>query len=113
MNEVFLLYRNSFANLNRNIWILSLIMFINRSGSMVLLFTSLFMTRELGYSIAEAGVVMSFYGIGSVLGSYAGGWFTDRKDYFNVMAYSLLVSGTVLFLLLYVTSLYGLAAVVF
>ena len=40
---------------------------------MVLLFTSLFMTRELGYSIAEAGVVMSFYGIGSVLGSYAGG----------------------------------------
>jgi predicted MFS family arabinose efflux permease len=113
MNEVFLLYRNSFANLNRNIWILSLIMFINRSGSMVLLFTSLFMTRELGYSIAEAGVVMSFYGIGSVLGSYAGGWFTDRKHYFNVMAYSLLVSGTVLFLLLYVTSLYGLAAVVF
>jgi predicted MFS family arabinose efflux permease len=113
MNEVFLLYRNSFANLNRNIWILSLIMFINRSGSMVLLFTSLFMTRELGYSIAEAGVVMSFYGIGSVLGSYAGGWFTDRKDYFNVMAYSLLVSGTILFLLLYVTSLYGLAAVIF
>ena len=30
------LYRHAFSNLNRNIWILSLAMFINRSGSMVI-----------------------------------------------------------------------------
>ncbi|MBL7925019.1 MAG: MFS transporter [Bacteroidia bacterium] len=107
------LYRKSFSNLQKNIWILAVAMFINRSGSMVLLFTSLYMTRELHFSIGQAGVVMSFYGIGSVLGSYAGGWLTDRKNYFDVMVASLLLSGLVLFSLLFVKTLYGIAAVIF
>lgn len=63
---------------------------------MVLLFTSLFMTDELHFSLGTAGVVMSFYGIGSILGSFAGGWLTDRKNYFDVMVFSLIGSGLVL-----------------
>jgi predicted MFS family arabinose efflux permease len=88
-------------------------MFINRSGSMVLLFTSLYLTRELGFTIGKAGIVMSFYGIGSVLGSYAGGWLTDRKNYFDIMIFSLIASGLVLLLMLAVTSMAGIAAVIF
>ena len=67
------MYLNAFRNLQRNAWILSIAMFINRSGSMVLLFTSLYLTNELHFSISDAGIIMSFYGIGSVLGSYLGG----------------------------------------
>lgn len=74
-------------------------MFINRSGSMVLLFTSLYMVKDLKYSIETAGIVMSFYGIGSVLGSYAGGWLTDRFEHFFIMFWSLTISGAILFLL--------------
>lgn len=113
MNGLLQLYRQSFSHLDRNIWILSLVMFINRSGNMVLLFTSLYMTRQLGFTMADAGLVMSCYGIGSVLGSYAGGWLSDRYRPFDVMIWSLLVSGTVLFGLLIVKSFYGLGAVIF
>jgi predicted MFS family arabinose efflux permease len=88
-------------------------MFINRSGSMVLLFTSLYLTRELNFTIGQAGIVMSFYGMGSVLGSYAGGWLTDRKNYFDIMFFSLIVSGLILLLMLVVTSMAGIAAVIF
>lgn len=80
---------------------------------MVLLFTSLYMTNVLHFSIGNAGTVMSLYGIGSVLGSYAGGWLTDRKNYFDIMVLSLVVSGLVLLNLLWVTSIVGLGIVIF
>ncbi len=107
------LYRRSFSNLQRNIWILSITMFVNRSGSMVLLFTSLYMTKKLGFSIAEAGTVMSFYGFGSILGSYAGGWLTDRKNYFDIMLGSLIGSACLLLNLLWVKSYTGLGILIF
>src|SRR6185436_6006965 len=113
MRVLFSHYRNSFSNLQRNAWILSVAMFINRSGSMVLLFTSLYLTQELGFTIGQAGLVMSFYGVGSVLGSYAGGWLTDRKNYFDIMVYSLISSGLILLLMLWVTSMAGIAAIIF
>jgi predicted MFS family arabinose efflux permease len=90
------IYKEAFSNLQRNVWILSIAMFINRSGSMVLLFTSLYLTRDLHFSLAEAGAVLSCYGIGSVCGSYLGGWLTDRKNYFDIMISSLLLSGAIL-----------------
>jgi predicted MFS family arabinose efflux permease len=93
-------YRGSFTNIQRNIWIIAIAMFINRSGSMVLLFTSLYLTRDLHFTIADAGIALSFYGFGSVLGSFAGGWLTDRKNYFDVMVFSLVSSGLILLLML-------------
>jgi predicted MFS family arabinose efflux permease len=100
MFKLFALYRGAFSNIQKNIWILSLSMFINRSGSMVLLFTSLYLTRDLHFTIAQAGVTLSLYGIGSVLGSYAGGWLTDRKNHFDIMVFSLISSGFILLLML-------------
>jgi predicted MFS family arabinose efflux permease len=88
-------------------------MFINRSGSMVLLFTSLYLTKDLHFTIAEAGYALSFYGIGSVLGSYAGGWLTDRKNFFDIMLYSLIISGLILLLLLIATSPVFVSLIIF
>src|ERR1700745_2218119 len=102
MYRLLSIYKGSFANIQRNVWILSIAMFINRSGSMVLLFSSLYFTKELHFTIADAGGIMSFYGIGSVLGSYVGGWLTDRKNFFDIMMFSLIASGSVLLLLLLV-----------
>lgn len=113
MNVLIGLYRQSFSNLQRNAWILALAMFINRSGSMVLLFTSLYFTKELHFSIAQAGLIMSFYGFGSVLGSYAGGWLTDRKNFFDIMILALLGSGLILLFLLLVKTPFFLSIVIF
>ena len=107
------LYRNAFRNLQRNAWVLSVAMFINRSGSMVLLFTSLYLTKELGYSISDAGIIMSFYGIGSVLGSYTGGWLTDRRNYFEILIFALVSGGLILLLMLVATSMFFLCAIIF
>lgn len=71
------------------------------------------MTNILHFSIGDAGVVMSLYGIGSVLGSYLGGWLTDRYSYFNIMIGSLLISGFILLFLLVIKSMIGIAAVIF
>ena len=113
MNRLLSLYLGSFANIQRNVWILSIAMFINRSGSMVLLFTSLYLTKDLKFTIAEAGIALSFYGIGSVLGSYAGGWLTDRKNFFDIMFLSLISSGLILLLLLVATSPFAISLIIF
>ena len=113
MYRLLSLYKGSFANIQHNVWILSIAMFINRSGAMVLLFTSLYLTKELHFTIADAGVVLSFYGIGSVLGSYAGGWLTDRRNFFDIMLFSLISSGLILLLLLFVKTPFLISAVIF
>lgn len=113
MNRLLSLYLGSFSNIQRNVWILSIAMFINRSGSMVLLFTSLYLTKDLHFTIAEAGLTLSFYGIGSVLGSYAGGWLTDRKNFFDIMFLSLILSGLILLLLLVATTPFYIALIIF
>ena len=113
MNRLLSLYLGSFANIQRNVWILSIAMFINRSGSMVLLFTSLYLTKDLHFTIAEAGLTLSFYGIGSVLGSYAGGWLTDRKNFFDIMFFSLIISGLILLLLLVTTTPLYISIIIF
>lgn len=113
MHRILSLYRESFANIQRNVWILSIAMFINRSGSMVLLFTSLYLTKDLHFTIAEAGVALSFYGIGSVFGSYAGGWLTDRKNFFDIMFFSLIASGLILLLLLIAKTPFFISLIIF
>jgi predicted MFS family arabinose efflux permease len=113
MVRLFNLYKESFSNLQSTIWMLSVVTFINRSGSMVLLFTSLYLTKELHFAIGEAGVCMSFYGIGSVLGAYTGGWLTDRKDTTGIMIFSLLSSGFILLFILAAKTPVSMAAVIF
>jgi|SRR5688572_1969879 len=106
-------YKNAFSDLSRNTWILAVAMFINRSGSMVLLFTSLYLVKDLHFTIGDAGLIMSFYGIGSVLGSYAGGWLTDRFNYYNIMLFSLISSGAILLFIIPVQSMFLLITIIF
>lgn len=71
---------------------LALVMLINRSGSMVLPFLGVYMTAHLKFSIENTGIVLSFFGIGSVIGSWLGGFITDRVGEYKVQYFSLLLS---------------------
>jgi predicted MFS family arabinose efflux permease len=86
-------YRNSFRGLSRDIWLLALITLINRSGTMVVPFLTVYMTSSLGFSLKEAGWVMAAFGCGSVLGTFIGGKLTDKGGYFPVMVWSLFLGG--------------------
>ncbi len=113
VNQLFKAYKSAFSNLQPTIWILSISMFINRSGNMVLLFTSLYLTRDLHFSFRTAGLIMSCYGIGSVFGSFTGGWLTDRRGHFSIMFWSLIVSGSILFLLIPAKDPIHIGAIIF
>lgn len=112
MKSVLRLYVSAFANLNKNVWILAVVMLINRSGSMVLLFTSLYLTNDLKFTLAEAGFVLSIYGAGSIAGSYLGGWLADRYSHKRVMMGSLLGCGAILLLLPLATNYYVICAII-
>ena len=61
-------------------------MLINRSGSMVLPFLGVYMTDHLGFGLKDTGIVLSFFRIDSVVGSWFGGMITDKIGEFKVVA---------------------------
>ena len=90
--QFFKSYKESFGGLPRDAWLLSTVVFVNRSGSMVLFFLSLYLTRKIGFSISEAGEMVSLYGLGALVGSYAGGWLSDRLGSIRTQMISLFFS---------------------
>ena len=90
---IFSTYRKAYSGLPRNAWLLSLVQFINRSGSMVLFFLSLYLTRKLGFTLPQAGQAVSAFGLGALVGSYLGGILCDRLGAASVQRLSLLLSG--------------------
>ena len=86
-------YRSAFSGLPRDLWVLAAIALVNRAGSMVLPFISLYLTRELGISVLRTGQVLSLYGVGAIAGSYLGGWLTDRIGSTRSQQLSLALSG--------------------
>jgi len=93
-------YKQSYGGLSRENWWLALIMLVNRSGTMVLPFMTIYLTSdEMGYSISNAGLVMGCFGIGAVLGGYLGGKATDRFGFQKVQLFAL-AGGGILFLVL-------------
>lgn len=107
------IYKNAFSGLSRDIWILSIITFINRSGTMVIPFLSVYLTQQLGFSLQRAGLVMSCFGIGSVVGTFIGGKLTDYLGYYRVQFWSLFLSGFVFFFVIKVQSFYAVCAIIF
>jgi MFS family permease len=90
---LFRVYRDAFSGLPRVVWLLVLTGFINRCGTMVLPFLTLYLTARRGYSTAAAGAMLSLYGVGSVAGSLTGGWLCDRVDPDRVQVASLVGGG--------------------
>jgi 3-phosphoshikimate 1-carboxyvinyltransferase len=99
MKKLFKDYLNTFDGLSREVWWLSLITLINRAGTMVIPFLSLYLTQSLEFTLVDVGWIMSFFGLGSVVGSWLGGKLTDKIGSYKVMLSSLFLTG-VLFILL-------------
>ena len=71
-------YREAYSGLPRDAWALSLILFIDMSGTMVIFFLALYLTRRLGFSVFQSGQVLSAYGFGMLFGALLGGQASDR-----------------------------------
>ncbi|RTZ49581.1 MFS transporter [Chryseobacterium arthrosphaerae] len=106
------LYTSSFKGLSQESWMLALVMLINRAGSMVLPFLGVYMTNHLHFSIENSGIVLSFFGIGSVIGSWLGGMITDKIGEYRVQSLSLLLSVPLFCLIPLFTTEAGLAGII-
>lgn len=101
-------YINNFRGFSREIWILALITFINRAGTMVLPFLSKYLKEDLHFSYGEVGWIMVSFGLGSMLGSWLGGKLSDKIGFYKIMIFSLFTSGVMFFFLQYITSFWAL-----
>ncbi|MDO6598370.1 MFS transporter [Oceanihabitans sp. 2_MG-2023] len=93
MKTLFHNYINTFKGLSTEVWWLALITLINRAGTMVIPFLSLYLTEDLNFTLKDVGWIMSAFGLGSVVGSWLGGKLTDKIGYYKVMVRSLLFTG--------------------
>lgn len=87
------LYKNAYGGLPRTSWLLSSIMLINRSGSMVIPFMGVYLMQKLNFTLKEAGQITTIFGIGSIVGTYLGGWLSDKIGQYHVQFWSLVIGG--------------------
>lgn len=113
LQSTFYAYKNSFRGLSKEVWWLALITFINRAGTMVLPFLTLYLNKHLHFTLSEVGWIMSIFGVGSLVGSYLGGKLTDKIGFYQVMFWSLFISGLMLIALQFITSFWGFSIGIF
>lgn len=113
LQTAFQRYINNFRGFSREVWILAIITFINRAGTMVLPFLSKYLKEDLHFSYSEVGWIMVCFGVGSMLGSWLGGKLSDKIGFYKVMIFSLFTSGLLFFVIQFITSFIGLCISMF
>lgn len=113
MKTLFNNYLNTFKGLSKEVWWLALITLINRAGTMVIPFLSLYLTEDLEFSLSNVGTIMVCFGLGSVAGSWLGGKLTDTIGYYKVMVRSLVSTGVLFIALQFLNTFYALCLGIF
>ncbi|MCC6754221.1 MAG: MFS transporter [Saprospiraceae bacterium] len=92
-SKILQLYRDSFSGLHRNSWLLASVQLVNRAGTMVVPFMSMYLTQHHGVSMTKAGFVLACFGMGSIAGSLLGGRLADRYGFYRIMVLTLFLGG--------------------
>jgi predicted MFS family arabinose efflux permease len=92
------LYKNAYSGLTRRIWLLAVVMLINRCGTMVLAFMTLYCNHR-GYTETQGGFAVAVYGIGSLVGAFIGGRISDKFGFYKVQLVALF-GGGIMFIIL-------------
>ncbi|GGO60766.1 MDR family MFS transporter [Nonomuraea cavernae] len=102
-----------FSGLPGGFWLLWTGTLVNRLGTMVLPFMTLYLQTVRGLPLTTVGVLMALFGGGQVLSQLIGGALTDRGGRLPTLTGSLLASATVMVLLGQAESLLALATGIF
>lgn len=71
---------------------------------MVVPFITMYATQKLHYSIVDAGIIMSLFGAGSIVGAFIGGKLTDSIGFYKVQLAALFGGGIMFIVLGYLQS---------
>jgi predicted MFS family arabinose efflux permease len=113
MKKLYFNYIDTFKGLSKEVWWLALVTLINRAGTMVIPFLSLYLTKSLSFTLSDVGWIMSCFGLGSVIGSWLGGKLTDIIGSYKVMFLSLLGTGFAFIAMQFVTTFTGFCLGIF
>ncbi|MEJ2613452.1 MAG: MFS transporter, partial [Ignavibacteriaceae bacterium] len=100
-------------NLPHNMWIIFFTTLINRAGTMVLPFLTLYMTSKEGLSAGDAGLVIAVYGAGALITAPLSGKLSDKIGPLLLMKLSLIATGLFLFVYSLVNQYYLILALTF
>jgi predicted MFS family arabinose efflux permease len=106
------LYKNAFSGLTNRMWLLSIIMLINRCGTMVLVFMTLYCMKN-GFTLKQGGIVVALYGIGSLIGALVGGKISDAFGFYYTQFSALFFGGIMFIVLGYMKSYEAICIVTF
>ncbi len=106
-------FSGAFSGISNAVWFLSLAMFINRCGTMVIVFMTVYATKQLHFSIEQAGTIMAMFGVGSLIGVFISGKLTDKIGYYKIMIVSLFVGGSLFIVLAQLKTFYPIAICTF
>jgi MFS family permease len=98
-NKAISLYKSAYKGLSPATWWLSLVMFVNRSGTMVLPFMTIYLTQHLHIVLDRQGWVMAIFGAGAIVGALIGGRFSDKIGFRSVQLVTL-TGGGIMFMVL-------------
>lgn len=93
------IYIDAYSGHPKEIWAIGIFTFINRLGTMVLPFLAVYLNTVKGFTLKEAGVLLTAFGIGSLGGTFIGGKLSDKIGPIKVMIGSLFLSGICLIIL--------------
>ena len=113
MKKLYTNYINTFKGLSKEVWWLALITLINRAGTMVIPFLSLYLTESLDFTLEQVGWIMTAFGLGSIIGSWLGGKLTDIIGFYRVMKISLFLTGVVFISLQFIDTYIGFCIGIF
>lgn len=102
MKNTLSLYAGAYSGFAKEVWLFVLVVFINRAGTMVIPFLSIYLTTQLGYTFSQVGWVLTSYGLGSLSGSFLGGILTDKVGYKKTILLALFLPGVVFPTLLFI-----------
>lgn len=109
LNNTLKIYKNAFSGLSKESWYLSVVMLINRSGTMVVPFLTIYCTQQLNFTLVQAGTIMALFGLGSVFGAFIGGKITDKVGFYYLQVGALFSGGLMFMSLAFLETFISLA----
>jgi MFS family permease len=103
--------RQNLRGLPREVWVLFIGAFVNRLGSFVLPFITLYLTSR-GYSVPQAGLGLAGYGLGAIGAQAVGGLLADRIGRRHTIVLSMLGGALLTLSLVWVDGLWPIVLVV-
>ena len=104
--------RQNLRGFPREVWVLYLGAFVNRLGTFVLPFITLYLHDRRGYSVPQAGLGLAAYGLGAIVAQGVGGLLADRLGRRNTIVMSMTGGALLTLSLVWVTSLAAIITVV-